>query len=186
MTIYVGGLRARLIRDNLHKTLEHSLEHLGWYDQGRNHRPVELKSAPYDNDVEILPNAVGIAFEESFSYDMEMGSHLTETTHDAYIDIFAESDPVGMQLGGDIYDILRGKFASLASEGISPQHNGRMPIYDFSKPDKPLIFYVGLEDIHMHRNRTWRDQYNKFWWTIAVTVIDAYMDDMDEGNVEYN
>lgn len=185
MAQYIGGLRARLIRDNFHKMIEGSLMELGWYDEGRSHRPIEVKSAPYDNSVEILPNAVGIAFEESFTEELEMGSNLTETTHEAYIDIYAESDAVGMQLGGDIFDIVRGKFSTLAQAGISAQANGRMPIKDYTDPDQPVIFYVGLEEIHIHRERRWHDQFNKFWWVIAVTIIDTYMDDGDD-SVEYN
>jgi hypothetical protein len=185
MSVYIGGLRERIIRDNLRNMIEESLNELGWFDDGRNHKPVDIKSAPYDNDVEIVPNAVGIAFEESFNEELEMGSNLTETSHDAYIDIYAESDAVGMQLSGDIYDIVRGKFSSLALSGISAQPNGRMKIKDPTQAGNPVIFYVGLEEIHMHRNRKWRDQFNKFWWTIAVTIIDTYMDDNDD-SVEYN
>jgi hypothetical protein len=185
MTQYVGGLRTRLIRDNFHHMIENSLTELGWYDEGRNHRSIEVKSAPYDNSVEILPNAIGIAFEEGFTFDLEMGSHLQETTHDAYIDIYAESEAVGMQLSGDLFDIVRGKFSAIAEAGISAQPNGRMPIYDLTQSEKPLIFYVGLEEIHIHRTRQWKDQFNKFWWIIAVTIIDAYADDTDDP-VEYN
>ena len=40
--MYVGGLRVRLIRDNILAMLEQGLTDLGWFDEGRKHKPVTL------------------------------------------------------------------------------------------------------------------------------------------------
>jgi hypothetical protein len=115
---YIGGIRARLVRDNFRRMIEESLSELGWFDDNRNHLPVTIKSGPFNTSEEILPNVVGVSIEDIQSEELELGSMLEETTHFAYVDIFAEDDPIGTQLSGDIFDIIRGKFSNLYANVI--------------------------------------------------------------------
>lgn len=174
---YIGGVRNRLVRDNFRRMIEESLSELGWFDSNRNHLPVTVKSGPFNTSEEILPNVVGISIEDIQSEELELGSILEESRHFAYVDIFAEDDPIGTQLAGDVFDIIRGKFSSLRNSGIA---DGRLHVYDLSQASPSVIFYCGLEYPEINRNRNWDLKYNKFWWIIAVEIVDAYMDDEDD------
>ena len=171
---YVGGIRARLVRDNFRMMIEDSLSEIGWFDENRKHYPVVVKSTPFDPSEEIKPNVVCTSIEDSFSEELELGSLFEQTQHFAYIDIFAQDDPIGMQLSGDIYDIIRGKFSSLRDSGLA---DGTLTVYDLSSASKPEIFYCDLENPQISRNRNWDLKYNKFWWTVAVEIMDNYTDD---------
>jgi hypothetical protein len=174
---YIGGVRNRLVRDNFRRMIEEALSELGWFNLNRNHLPVTVKSGPFDTSEEILPNVVGVSIEDIQSEELELGSNLEETRHFAYVDIFAEDDPIGTQLSGDIFDIIRGKFSSLRDSGIA---DGRLNVLDLSDATPSTIFYCNLEFPEINRNRNWNQKYNKFWWIIAVEIVDAYMDDEDE------
>jgi hypothetical protein len=174
---YAGGVRNRLIRDNFRRMIEEALTELGWFDDNRNHLPLTIKSGPFNTSEEILPNVVGISVEDILSEELELGSILEETRHFAYVDIFAEDDPIGTQLAGDIFDIVRGKFSSLRESGIA---DGRLHVYDLSQATPSVIFYCSFEDFEINRNRDWDLKFNKFWWIIAVDIVDAYMDDEDD------
>jgi hypothetical protein len=174
---YVGGIRNRLIRDNFRRMIEDSLSELGWFDDNRNHLPVKVKSGPFNTSEEILPNVVGISIEDVLTQELELGSILEESRHFAYIDIFAEDDPIGTQLSGDLFDIVRAKFSALRESGIA---DGRLHVYDLSQATPSVIFYCNLEDVEINRVRDWDLKFNKFWWIIAVEIVDAYMDDEDD------
>jgi hypothetical protein len=174
---YVGGVRGRLVRDSFRKMIEDSLSELGWFDANRNHLPVTVKSGPFNTSEEILPNVVGVSIEDVMTQELELGSLLEETRHFAYVDIFAQDDPIGMQLSGDIFDIIRGKFSALSASGIA---DGRLRVYDLSQATPSIIFYCDLEDVEINRNRNWELKFNKFWWIIAVEIVDNYTDDLDD------
>jgi len=171
---YVGGIRTRLVRDSFRKMIEDGLAELGWFGENRKHLPVSVKSTPYDPSEEIKPNVVAVSIEDSFSTELEMGSMLEQTQHFAYVDIFAQDDPIGTQLSGDVYDIIRGKFSALRDAGIA---DGGLRVYDLTQSSQPEIFYCEFESPEITRNRDWDLRYNKFWWTIAVEIMDNYMDD---------
>jgi hypothetical protein len=174
MTDYVGGIRSRLIRDNFRRMIEESLTELDWMNPNRKHLPVTVKSGPFDPDQEIKPNVVGISIENVDSEELEMGSILEETRHYAYIDIYAQDDPIGTQLSGDVFDIIRGKFNALAVSEIA---NGRLNVLDLTNSGQASLFWCELENYEISRVRTWTKNLNKFWWVIAVEIVDAYTDD---------
>jgi hypothetical protein len=129
----VGGLRRRLIKDNLYNMVYDSLDGLGWFNTSLNTMPLELIPEQLDAAVEIKPNKVSISAEELIADEIEMGSNLDEYKWDIYFDIFAEDESIGIHLTGDIYDILRGKMASLGRTGSF------LEVYDLREVDKPYL-----------------------------------------------
>ena len=164
----VGGLRRRLIKDNLYNMVYDSLDGLGWFNASLNTMPVELIPEQLDAAVEIKPNKVSISAEELIADEIEMGSNLDEYKWDIYFDIFAEDESIGIHLTGDIYDILRGKMASLGRTGSF------LDVYDLREVDKPYLFTCHLENIEQSRVREWSAQFNKYWWVIGVSIVDTY------------
>ena len=163
---YVGGKRLRLIKDNFEAMLHDSLETLGWFDNDRRHQPVQLVAEKIDPQVEIKPNTIGIEVDDIRHREIELGSNLSENRWSIYVDIFAESESVGLHLTGDIYDILRGKF---------DQSIGRTDIftvYDLTQATPSSLFYCEIEDIDVSRVSAWNRPHTKYWWTILFEIVD--------------
>lgn len=173
MSIYVGGARQRLIKENLINFIEDGLSSLGWFNSGRNHEPVLVTGDHIDPSVSIKPNVVGVSFEDMDFSDMEMGSSLEETRHSVVVDIFAENVPIGQHLCGDVTDLLKGKFTSIYSQD-------RLAVMDVFAASPSLLFYCQFEDFFVERNRQWETAHNEFWWSIAVDLLDHYANDLDE------
>ena len=145
-----------------------SLSELGWVNGGLSTSDVTLLSDQVDPRTEIKPNKVSISAEELSSDEIEMGSNLEQYNWDVYLDIFAEDESVGVHLTGDIYDILRGKMESIGRTGPS------FKVYDLRIEDEPYLFTCQLENIEESRVREWDAPFNKYWWVIAVTIVDTY------------
>ena len=63
MTTPVGGIRYRLIKDNLEMMLRDSLDSIGWFNSGRKHAPVSIIGESVNPHVEIKPNIISISTE---------------------------------------------------------------------------------------------------------------------------
>jgi hypothetical protein len=171
MTIYVGGARQRLIKENLVNFVEDGLTAIGWFNAGRNHEPVTVTGDHIDPSVSIRPNVVGVSFEDEDFSDMELGSDLEETRHSVVIDVFAENVPIGQHLKGDVTDLLRGKFTSISS-------TDRLAVWDLFAASPSILFHCQFEDFFVERNRQWETAHNEFWWSIAVDLVDHYANDL--------
>lgn len=170
---YVGGLRARLISDNLYYMLDDVLRDLGWYDPDARHMPVTLLPEPLEQDEEAQPNLVAISEELMTENDLEMGSDYTEKQWDYVIDVYGENAALTKQLATDIYDALRGKFPSIG------RTQPNLVCYDLTQATPPEIFTCALENFGLDRSRTYVKSYQRYWWMIFVTVTDDYIDEDD-------
>ena len=170
---YAGGMRFRLIRDNFENMLRVSLADLGWFDSGRSHAPVSLVSKPVDFNVEIKPNLIGISPEDMSGTELELGSNLEELRWDYYIDVFAESDAVGLHIVGDIQDILKGKMPSIG------RSRPNFSVLDLAAASPSHLFYCHLEGVEFGRQRNFGKAHMQYWWTLYVAVIDTYYDEGD-------
>lgn len=172
--MYVGGKRHRLIKDNVKRQVTEGLDSLGWFNTARRHKPVEVLGTQLDPSEEITPNKVCVFIEDFNDAEMGMGQdwNLTETRINCFLEVFAENGSIGQELTGDIYDILRGKFNAINDDTS-------VAVYDLTG-DNELLFHCDYEDIEVMRSRNWDLPFNKYWWTIAVDIIDTYRDDRDD------
>lgn len=166
-----GGLRKRLIRDNLYYAISNSLDTLGWFDNTLSEQPVTLLAEQIDSSTEIKPNKIGLSTEDSLNRPIELGSNLEEDSWEIYFDIFAENEAVGIHLSGDIYDILRGKIAGRTGSVLS--------VYDLTQTGEPYLFSCNIEDIEMARVREWERPFNKYWWVVGCLIKDQYYGEGD-------
>lgn len=168
--MYVGGIRSRLIKDNVYNFLKSGLTELDWFATGRQHQAVILhpKASPWDE--ELKPNAITLSVETVSEFPAEMGSLLAEHTWQYYVDVFAEDDSVGVHLATDIRDMLLGHITSISSSGPS------IPVYDLTvQSATPIdLFSVQVDSVSMDKGREYTMPTKKFWWQIAFEVIDAY------------
>jgi hypothetical protein len=92
---------------------------------------------------------------------------------DFYIDVYAESNAIGLHLVGDIQDILKGKMQSIG------RTRPNFAVYDLKAASPVHLFYCDLEDVEMGRQRNFGKPHMQYWWTIYVAVVDTYYDDGD-------
>lgn len=170
---YVGGLRARLIKDSLYDMINDSLRSVGWFDGGRHHKEVTVINEPIPESEEAEPNKVAVSMEGVTQIGLEMGSDYSEHPWICFIDIYAENEALGIHLGTDVRDIIAGRFSSIGRD------RPILDVYDLSQATPPHIFTVHIEDIEMERNRNNRKHWQKYWWTIAFNLIDDYDDEDD-------
>ncbi len=164
----VGGLRRRIIKENLYLMLEKALTDLGWFESTLVDYPVELLTEAVENPKEITPNKIAISAEELSAREWEMGSDLDEYRWETYIDIFAEDESTGLHLSGDIYDILRGKMASIGRPSAS------LDVYDLTQDGEPYLFTCELRNVETARVREWTKEYGQYWWVVGFEILDYY------------
>lgn len=178
----VGGLRSRLIFDNLFYLIKDNLTTIGWLngDGSRRHQPVNLVVEAQDLTTEVPINTLSISDENVSSEPWEIGSQLTQDTRYYYVDLFAESDPVGKHLIGDVRDILAGKFASLGR--TAPV----LEVYDLRNNGQPntLLFTCDLIDIRVDRAHGYREAWLRHWYSIQLALLDYYTNDADTAAVQ--
>jgi len=166
--MYVGGVRIRMIQDNMMRYIEQGLDDLGWFSSGRNHAPIDVRSDPVDWDVEALPNIVSVTIDHSDEMESELGSNLTENRWDFYVDVYCEKESLAIHLTTDIRDLLRGKFSSI---GFSQPV---LHVFDLTQATPSLIFTCDIEDLSMDKNRFANKPYQSSWWVISFVVVDEY------------
>jgi hypothetical protein len=173
MSIYVGGVRLRLIKDNFVSMIEGSLDQLGWFDAGRMHMPVSVIGTQMDDGEKIEPNIVSVSTEIVTNLEMELGSGLEENKHTYFVDIYAENEDVGLHLAGDIYDIVRGKMPSIGRG--APDFD----VLDLTQATPTVLFVCEIENVDVGRSRDWGKTFNRYWWTIGLDINDYYDNEGD-------
>lgn len=164
-----GGLRARLLRDSFRNMIEAGLMEIGWFDAGREHRPVRLTAAPVKWDVPIEPNLIAVSTMSTEDFDIELGSDAARTVIPFFIDVLAESEAVGEQLSGDIRDVVRGRFPSVG------RVRATFDIFDYRQATASPIGYCVISDVNGERQATRVERaYSANWFTITCNVEDYY------------
>lgn len=170
-----GGLRARLVRDNIFDVVDDGLRELGYMDEDRPHKSVTVRIDQIDEDEEAEPNLVVVTTEDVTTRDTEMGSLAGEHIWLYYVDVYAEDNVFGMSLATDIRDILQGRISTVSRRGPD------IDVYDLrlnlSTPHE--LFTVELENIDMDKSRFYERPFQKNWWVIGFEVHDYYTTDED-------
>lgn len=169
-----GGLRARLIRDSFEAMVEAALRARGWFDAGRRHEPVTIMSAPADWNEPVTVNAIAISASDVNDESAEMGSNYTQDTWTYYVDIYAESESLGMDVAHDVRDILRGKLPSVG-RGLQS-----FDVYDYTLATPVVIFQCEIENVIVDRARGTLQPWERFWFPVRCEVVDCYGNEDDD------
>lgn len=175
MAEVIGGLRDRFVRDSFKVMLEDALDALGWFDAGRQHRPVQILGKPLDWNEPLEPNLIGVGTKQSEGEDVELGSRLVAMDTPFLVDLLAESESLGVDLSNDIFDILRGKHEDAG------RTRPTFTVYDF-RPDTPTaIGYCTVSEPLIAKTPTRVERaWLQHWYVIGCIVTDSYTDDETE------
>lgn len=173
---YAGGLRARLIHDNIFRLVKDGLGDLGWLDNNRDHKPFALHYQQVDNDEKVEPNIVCVTVEDVTEDLIEMGSDLSDHYWNYYIDLYVENDVIGLHVGTDIKDILKGRL-NQSVDVVGPN----VTVYDLSLSSAtPVpIFHVEIQDVDINKSRFFHRAFQKYTWVISFRVVDCYDTESD-------
>lgn len=174
MTVPVGGLRARLVRDSFYNFVREGVVARGWTDAGRKHKPYQFIAAPTDWNEEIPFNSIAVSAENVQDEEVELGSNLTDDTWTYYIDLYAESNNVGMDCAHDVRDMLRGKIPSI------DRSLQAFPVLDYRMATPQTLFWCNIENVVLDRARDFPQAWRKNWFSIRCDVIDTYADELDD------
>lgn len=174
MTVVVGGLRARLIRDSAFTMLRDSVDALGWRDAGRRHKPVLFRAEPVPWDEEVPLNTVAVSQTDVSGDEVELGSNLSEDRWTFYVDLYAEDESVGTHLAHDIRDILRGKIPSIG------RNQPLLPVYNLAgETPEDVLFNCEIEDVLVDRANDFPKSWQRYWYVVRFIIVDYYGDEND-------
>lgn len=175
----VGGLRARLLKESLFNMINDSLTSLGWFDTGRQHRPVVFRDHGVPDDEEVVPNMVALADDDVQDSDMELGSNFSEHQWTFYVDVYAENDAIGIHLSNDVKAILEGRIRAIG------RFNNFFDLVDYSATAAtPIIFgSAEITGVSVQRAHGFSKPFQKHWYSVPMLVSDYYGDDADDGGI---
>lgn len=165
---YVGGVRARLISDSVYHLIYDNLELLGWFDSGRSHRPITVKTEPYANREDIPLNAMVISDSLTTDEEAEMGSNLGDISTTHYVDFYSENEAIGKEVIHDVRDILKGRMPDIG------RVDSMVPVYDWSVATPPLLFKCEIQDLIVEQVHETPKPFQSFWWLCRFDVVDTY------------
>lgn len=169
MTDIVGGLRSRLLHDSLYAFVHTGLGDQGWFDSGRNHRPIRFVPRPARWDEAVELNTMAMAFGPIEMQDMEVGSGLTQDDIAVVFDFFAENDSIGDHVSNDVRDLLRGRLGS---------GRATFPLQDFRQTTPTKVGYVLVDEVWIERPSAIAEkEFRRHWYQIRCVAQDVYTDD---------
>lgn len=168
MPIY-GGLRDRMIELALRQVITDGLTALGWFEEGRYHEPISFVSKMVDANQEVPVNTLALSGDPFDSQLLELGSTLAEERRQFYVDFFAESEPLGKHLIGDVRDLLRGRMP----------HVGRdrpiLEVHDRTQPDgTEPAFVCEIEQVRSEPVRESSAAHRRSWYLCRCEVVDEF------------
>lgn len=170
MTLYVGGLRARFIRESVYQHVRSAITDIGWFDAGRVHLPITFLDEAVPNRDEVKINTAALSDETQDESEEEIGSNLSEHRWLFYIDFYGESDALSTHFIHDVRDILRGRFTHLGQTGP------HISVYDYSMATPGYLFDVQIENVLVDRAHNVPTPRLAHWYSVRFEVVDHYAD----------
>lgn len=185
MTIYIGGLRDRLIHDSIYHLVKDGLTTLGWFPGGAQapaQYPISVVAEQLDWNVEIPLNTISVAAYSTSDTEWELGSDLRQNSWSFYVDVFGANEALGLQLSGDVRDILRGKFSAL-SNFITPE---TLNVLDYTLATPTLLFQCDVRNVNRDRAVQTTHRWGNYLFSISCVVLDYYNADTDVPSISDN
>lgn len=168
---YVGGLRARLVRDSVYRTIEKGLRDLGWFTSHASRSPVQLLPEPVALDREVPRNTLALGDEIDDETALELGSGLSEFRWSMFLDVYAENDSIALHLVGDVAAIMGGRMPSIGRSAPV------VDVWDYTLATPVAIFRVEVENVRTAKAHDFPQPWLRFWRSCTFQVVDAYTDE---------
>lgn len=165
---YTGGYRQRLVSDSVYHLIKDCLDELGWFDAGRDHLPITVRTTSVDQDESIAFNTLVISETNTNDDDAEMGSNLGEIVTVFWVDFYGENESLAKELIHDVRDILRGRMPDIG------RTREDLPVFDWGLATPTQIFACDISDIVVDQARDFPKPWQRHWWTCRFDVTDEY------------
>lgn len=165
---YVGGLRARLIRDSVYRAVYDALADLGWFTPETSRADVAFPEEPVDINEPVSFNTIGLGDEDTDADPAELGSNLTIFTWPMFLDVYGENDSLSLHLVNDLAAILAGRLPSIGRS--SPT----VAVLDWTLATPTQIFVVDVEMVRTHRAHDFPQPWLRHWRSCSFRIVDTH------------
>ena len=152
-----GGLRDRFIAESVFEHINNELTAKNWFALDASHTPLTVVySFPEDTDP-VQKNTLAMSTGNADTAYVELGSLAFAKGIMLFFDFYAENDPIGQQLIGDIEHFL--------------MKNPSLDVYDYENA-KAVLFQAQVEDAYVRRPVRVTQPWQKHWITLSVEIED--------------
>ena len=160
MAPLTGGTRYRMTLESVARDIETYLAGLGWFDAGRQHQAITVIDEFPDDQAELALNPLAFSMGDTFTRPLELGSQAENFSIPMFADFFAESDGLGRDLVGDIYQHV--------------QTTKVFDIYDHDQATPTVEFNVAVRENTSEIRKPERavNAWQKHWFVCSFLVED--------------
>ena len=152
-----GGLRDRFLTESVFEHVNVALAAKDWFALDAVHTPITVVySFPEDTDP-VQTNTLAMTPGNADTGYVELGSLRFSKGIMLFFDFYAENDPIGQQLIGDIEHFL--------------MKNPSLDVYDYENA-KAVLFQAVVEDVMVRRPTRVTQPWQKHWITLSVEKED--------------
>jgi hypothetical protein len=173
VTVYVGGLRSRLVRDSLWHMINNSLTSLGWFSSGSQHRPITFLQKDIEDDEDIELNTLALVDSVVRDDEIELGSNYAEHRIQFFLDFYGESRAVSQHMAVDLKDILEGRMPSVG------RGDSRFTVFDYTQATPVDLFRCDIDTVVVDRTHNPMKPFQRFWYSVMFSVVDTYGNEND-------
>jgi len=152
-----GGLRDRFVSESVFEHVNVALTALSWFALDSAHTPISVVYAFPDDEDPVEKNTLAMSSGNSDTEYVELGSLRFAKGTILFFDFYAENDPIGQQLIGDVEHFF--------------MKNPSLDVYDYEDA-KNVLFQVQIEDTFVRRPTRVTQPWQKHWITLSVEIED--------------
>jgi hypothetical protein len=104
-----------------------------------------------------------------FDTQAELGSNMSRSAYAFFVDVYAESGPLGRMLANDIRDLIKGRHGGRSYETFA--------LYDFRTATPTQIDYLPVERVSVFKEDAITKPWQKHWYSVRFDVVDHYIND---------
>jgi len=152
-----GGLRDRFLTESVFEHVNGELTAKNWFALDAVHTPVTVVYSFPDDTDPVQTNTLAMSPGNADTEYIEMGSLAFAKGIILFFDFYAENDPIGQQLVGDIEHFL--------------MKNPSLDVYDYENA-KAVLFQANVIDVSVRRPTRVTQPWQKHWITLSVEIED--------------
>lgn len=152
-----GGKRDRFVTESVFEHVNTALTALDWFAINAAHTPITVVySFPEDEDP-VQKNTLAMSTGNADTGYVELGSLTFAKGIMLFFDFYAENDPIGQHMIGDIENFF--------------MKNPSLDVYDYENA-KAVLFTIQVEDTEVRRPTRVTQPWQKHWITLSVEIED--------------
>ena len=152
-----GGLRDRFMTESVFEHVNTELTAKSWFATNAIHAPVSVVYSFPDDADPVQKNTLAMSTGNADTGYVELGSLAFSKGIILFFDFYAENDPIGQQLIGDVEHFF--------------MKNPSLDVYDYENA-KAVLFQANVVDVSVRRPTRVTQPWQRHWLTLSVEIED--------------